>query len=180
MVHPHTGPTSAPAPPHARASRPVGVPSPPPENGDRPNWLLVPPRKPGTRAETRPMGTIRKGARELALNEAAVRLLAGVGDKIPPPAQLYVRVFVDREKRLLGLSVTEKDDGCGRTLHRERKGKGENQWAVGIRFVLEADGELLVKRTLRAPISSYGNRVFGLSFADDGAQELRGQEEQEG
>jgi len=134
--------------------------------GITPEWRLVLKRRPGsssTKPVDYPQAALMKGGGRALLNDHAVRMLAGLGGSVPPPAQLLVRVFVDGKNRLVGFSRAEKGDDQAFVLTKEKK-RAAPAWTIGLRRAIE-DGAP-DKRIFRR-VRAFGNRVFGFHFGPE-------------
>lgn len=132
----------------------------------KPEWRLVPKRNPGpsrSHLVDFPQATLFKRGRQAKLNAHAVRMLAGLGGDVPPPAGLLVRLFVDTTNGLFGLRAAEKGDNEARSLSRDKNSRGEKRWNVGLGRVLEEAG-VEIDRPMRCRVVAFGQRTYGFSY----------------
>jgi hypothetical protein len=133
----------------------------------KPEWTLVAPRPPGRerRVIDYPQATLMKGGREVRLNDHPMRMLAGLGGDVPPPHELPVRIFCDRDQQLVGFQRAEKGDAaswlCTRVKSKAKTATPTWRCGLGKTF---SEQETAIPRMARRMVT-FGGRIFGFSYA---------------
>jgi hypothetical protein len=133
-----------------------------------PQFVLVRRRRPGTQPADYPEGALRKGGREARLNDHAVRQLAGVTERMPPPARLAVRLFVDVERRMIGFQrADDPNDPEARQLIKEKKEPGSTSFTWRIRLTGAIPSGDVPEKSVPRRVRAFGNRIFGFHYGPE-------------